>query len=261
MVTFCPIASGSSGNCIFAGTESTRLLIDAGLSGRTIEKGLAGICDRPIDGILLTHEHSDHISGAGVLARRFHVPVYATKNTWRYLLRHKTIGAVPESQIKMVEPGQTFSMGDMEITAFDVPHDSSQPVGYCLQSQGYKITVATDMGCVTDTIREYIRGSHILLLESNHDLEMLKNSRYPRQLIERVMSSQGHLSNVSAGTLLAETAWEGLQFVFLGHLSEENNRPLVALDTVRNILESRRVHIKNLTIADRYGPGEPVVLR
>lgn len=260
MVRFCPIASGSSGNCLYAGTAQTHILIDAGLSGKRIEAALKGLDLGPINGILVTHEHSDHISGVGVLARRFRVPVYATAKTWRYLLRHKTIGAVAEPQIKIIEPGVPQMLGDIEITAFDIPHDSSQPVGYSLRAQGYKITIATDIGCVTDTVREYIRDSHILLLESNHDLEMLKNGRYPRILKERVLSARGHLSNVSAGTLLAEIAWEHLEHAFLGHLSEENNRPLIALDTVTRILESNKITIKNLYVADRHGPSEMVEL-
>lgn len=260
MVRFCPIASGSSGNCIYAGTASTHLLIDAGLSGKRVEAGLNEVNIKNISGILVTHEHSDHVSGVGVLARRYKVPVYATAKTWRYLLRHNTVGSVPESQIKIVEPGCAFMVGDMEVTPFDIPHDSSQPVGYSLYAEGYKLCVATDMGCITDTVRESIRGSHVLLLESNHDLEMLKNGRYPRPLKERVLGARGHLSNVSAGTLLADMAWEGLHYAFLGHLSEENNRPLIALDTVQNILEGRKVFIKNLVIADRHGPGEMVEL-
>ena len=259
-VKFCPIASGSSGNCLYAGTDQTHLLIDAGLSGRAAEKFLSHIQVSRIDGILLTHEHSDHIAGVGVLARRYQIPVYATPKTWRYLLRHGTLGKLPEDTARIVEPGVPFMVGDMEISAFDIPHDASQPVGYRLRAEGYQIAAATDMGRVTETVREGIKGSHILLLESNHDLEMLMNGRYPRQLKERVMGARGHLSNVSAGGLLADTAWEGLRYAYLGHLSDENNRPLLALDTLRRILEGRQIEIPNLTVADRHGPGDLVVL-
>ena len=260
---FCPIASGSSGNCTYIGTDSTHLLVDAGLSGKRIEAALKQI-DGPhagkLSGILVTHEHSDHVSGAGVLSRRFNLPIYASPNTWRFFLRHGTIGKVAENLRKIVIPGERTIIGDMELLPFDIPHDASQPVGYCLTSGKHKVAVATDMGYVTDTIRTLLRDTHILLIESNHDLEMLENGRYPRALKDRVKSSRGHLSNVAAGALLAEITADTCRHIFLGHLSEENNRPLIALDTVQNILIANDIKVNRLSVAERYEPSEMVVL-
>jgi phosphoribosyl 1,2-cyclic phosphodiesterase len=264
-VKFCPISSGSCGNCVYVGTPGTHILIDAGLSAKRIERGLQkiGVSGEQISAIFVTHEHADHVLGVGILARRYHMPVYATENTWRFLWRHGTIGLVPENLIKIIEPGLRFSINDFEGAAFDIPHDASQPVGYCIYAGSHKITVATDIGCVTDCVRQNIAGSSILLLESNHDLEMLRNGRYPQVLKDRIMSSRGHLSNASAGLLLSESVSEKLRYVYLGHLSEENNRPLIALDTVENILLAH--HIRpgvdvKLMIADRGGLSEAVEL-
>jgi phosphoribosyl 1,2-cyclic phosphodiesterase len=255
-VRFCPIASGSSGNCAYAGAGDAHFLIDAGISAARITRFLSQADIKNISGVFITHEHSDHISGVGVLARRYKTPVYATPNTWRYLLRHKKLGEFDEGLAFTVEPGVPFTAGGFEVEAFDIPHDASQPVGYTLTAGGVKIAVATDMGQVTDGVRVKIRHSNILLLESNHDVEMLQYGRYPKALKERVMGPRGHLSNAAAGGLLAEAAHEHLQYAFLGHLSEENNRPMIAMDTVQRILESRRVTVRRLAVADRDGPGE-----
>jgi len=260
MMRFCPLASGSSGNCVYVGSEETHLLVDAGLSGKRIEQALASIDVTNISGILLTHEHSDHVSGAGIMSRRFNLPIYATPNTWRFFLRHGTIGKVAEELQKTIIPNEKQLIGDIEVLAFEIPHDASQPVGYCLHNGGLKAAVATDMGYVTDTVRALLRDTNVMLIESNHDVEMLQNGRYPRQLKERVMGSRGHLSNVAAGALLAEIANESCRHIFLGHLSEENNRPMIALDTVSSILEANGLCYRNVSVADRYEPSEMVVI-
>jgi phosphoribosyl 1,2-cyclic phosphodiesterase len=257
-VRFCPLASGSSGNCVYVSLNGRHFLIDAGISGKRIQKSMAYTGIPHIDGIFVTHEHSDHISSVGALSRRFNIPVYATPLTWRYFLRHKTIGPIAEHHVKMLDPYRPADVQGVEVTAFEVSHDATQPVGYSLYAGGVKVTVATDIGDVTDTLREHLRGSNIMLLESNHDVEMLKNGKYPKMLKERVLSSRGHLSNANAGVLLAEVAHEGLEYAFLGHLSEENNRPLIAMDTVQMILESRNIFIKYLAVADRHEPSEMI---
>ena len=254
---FCPIASGSSGNCVYVGVKDTHLLVDAGLSGKRVEMALSRLNVPRLSGILMTHEHSDHVSGVGVLSRRYNLPIYATPKTWRFLLRHGTIGAIKEDLQRTIEPGEPFAIGDIEVLPFGVPHDASQPVGYLLEGFGYKAAVATDMGYVTDTVRALLRGAHVMLIESNHDLEMLERGRYPRNLKERVKGHTGHLSNVAAGALLAEIASDTCR-IFLGHLSEENNRPLIALNTVQNILAANDINIKGLSVADRHEPSEMV---
>ena len=238
MIKFCPIASGSSGNCVYLSADGTNILIDAGLSGRGIEAGLKTLdmSGRQLSAILVTHEHSDHIMGVGVMSRKYGLPVYATPKTWRYFERHGVLGAISPALIRRVEPDQPFLIGDLQITAFDIPHDASQPVGYSIFAENRKITVATDIGEPTDVLRRHITDSSIVLLESNHDSEMLMNGRYPIILKKRISGPYGHLSNEAAGRLLTETATESLRYVFLGHLSEENNRPLIAFNTVEGIL-------------------------
>jgi len=257
---FCPIASGSSGNCVYVSAGDTHLLVDAGLSGKRIEAALSALRVENLTGILLTHEHSDHVSGAGVLSRRFDLPIYASAHTWRYFLRHGTIGKIAEKNRKTIVSGEPTLVGSMEILPFDVPHDASGPVGYCLQGGGYKAAIATDMGYVTDTIRALLTDVNVLLIESNHDIEMLQNGRYPQALKDRVMSPRGHLSNVAAGALLAEIVSDSCQHIFLGHLSEENNRPMIALDTVQNILEANDIKVRSLAVAERHEPSEMVEL-
>ena len=257
---FCPIASGSSGNCVYVGAGESHSLVDAGLSGKRIEEAL-GLLEIPrLTGILVTHEHSDHILGAGVISRRFKVPIFATPNTWRYFLRHGTIGTIAPELQRIIVPGEAMLMDGIEVLPFDIPHDSSQPVGFCLFADGYKAAIATDLGYATDTVTRLLRDTHVLLLECNHDIEMLQNGRYPRSLKERVMGHRGHLSNVAAGALLAEIATDTLEHVFLGHLSEENNRPMIALDTVQRILEVNNVTIKGISVAERHIPSEMIQL-
>ena len=220
------------------GNDGTHILIDAGLSGKGIEAGLKtlGSSGKRLSAILVTHEHSDHIMGVGVMSRRYGLPVYATPKTWRYFERHGVLGEINPSLIRRIEPEQPFEIGSLRAIAFDIPHDASQPVGYSVFAENRKITVATDIGEPTDTIRRNIINSDIVLLESNHDSDMLKNGRYPKILKDRISGPRGHLSNEAAGRLLSETAAYNLQYVYLGHLSEENNRPLIALDTVEGIL-------------------------
>ena len=263
MIKFCPIASGSSGNCIYISAGGAHILVDAGLSGKSIEAGLKtlNLAARQLCAILVTHEHSDHIAGVGVLARRYGLPVYATPKTWLYFERHNVLGGISDALIRRIDPEQPFSIGGLRVIAFDIPHDASEPVGYSIFAENRKITVATDIGEPTDTIRRYIAGSDIVLLESNHDGDMLMNGRYPRVLKERIAGPRGHLSNDAAGRLLTETASDNLRYVFLGHLSEENNRPLIALSTVEGILYERGVFPRfgfKIYIAQRTGVSTPV---
>lgn len=263
MVKFYPVSSGSNGNCIFVGTDNTKILIDAGLSGKTIENGLKleGISPDAIDAIFITHEHSDHVHGAGVLSRRYGLPVYATEKTWSFFNRHDTLGKMDEKNKRTVTGAVTIK--DMEISAFPIPHDAIQPVGYSVRTGGMKLCVATDIGHPTDEIKAGICDADVLLLESNHDIEMLTNGRYPKMLKERIAGARGHLSNVQAGVLLTEIMTSRLKHIFLGHLSEDNNRPLIAFDTVAGILTASDIKIGidvALHIAGRDGPGEAVVL-
>jgi len=260
MIRFCTIASGSSGNSAYVGLCGQHLLVDAGLSGKRIQLGLSHIDVQKPTAVFITHEHSDHISGAGVVARRFGIPIYATPLTWRYFLRHNKLGPIDETQVKHIFPGQPTMIGNIKVTAFDIQHDASQPVGYTIEAEGKKIAIATDLGKVTDTVLVHLKDAQILLLESNYDPEMLHKGKYHALLKERVASSRGHLSNADAGRLIADVAWDGLKHVVLGHLSEENNRPMLAYDTVGRIMDANKVKA-NLTVADRHYPSELIILK
>ncbi|MCL2873565.1 MAG: MBL fold metallo-hydrolase [Defluviitaleaceae bacterium] len=239
-IKFCPIASSSSGNCIYIGTSNTHILIDAGLSGVNIQKGLVDIdIDASIlDAIFITHEHSDHVKGAGVLSRRFNIPIFATQKTWEHIERSNSLGKIADNNRCFVYVGENCIINDMSVNAFNIPHAAADPVGYTISAFGHKVAVATDIGFITDTIKENIENCSAILIESNHDIEMLENGKYPRDLKNRIRSNKGHLSNCSTGQFLAEIMNERLKHIYLGHLSEENNRPLIALDTVTSMLKS-----------------------
>lgn len=231
---FCSIASGSSGNCIYAGSSSSAVLVDAGISGKRIEAGLneIGQTTRDLSGILVTHEHSDHIKGLGVLARRYDIPIYATKGTADALRRMTQIGKIPEELFVEIGADREFTVGDLTIRPFAISHDAAEPVGFRISHNGKSCAVATDMGCYDDYITENLTGLDVLLLESNHDLRMLQAGRYPYYLKKRIMGDRGHLSNETCGRLLGEVLHDRMKAVFLGHLSQENNYEALAFETV-----------------------------
>jgi len=260
---FCPIASGSSGNCIYIGTKSTHILIDVGITGNRLESGLKSISAPQPDAIFVTHEHTDHISGVGVASRRFNTPVFATEKTWMRMDRHSMIGKILPKNRHTVYVGEPCVINDLSVCAFDTPHDSAQPVGYAIIGEGYKIALATDLGHISDAVRENLTDSDVILIECNHDIEMLENGPYPRELKDRVRSNKGHLSNVSCGEFLAQIISPRLKYIYLGHLSEENNSPLLAIDTVVRILESRKIKVGSgtkLRLAERDVPSAAVEL-
>lgn len=259
----CSIASGSSGNCIYVGTEDTHLLVDAGISKKRIEEGLAGIDIDPekLSGILITHEHSDHISGLGVLVRKYHIPIYATPETVHGIFHGSHVGRIEPELFHYVEPEEAFMIGDVEVKPFSVPHDAANPVGYTFQSEGRKVGVATDIGMFTESIVRNLTGVHALLLEANHDIHMLEAGTYPYYLKRRILGDRGHLSNENSGILLSKIWSRELKHVFLGHLSEENNFPDLAYESVR--LELKKVHedyenYTSLYVAARDTACEPV---
>lgn len=240
---FCTIASGSNGNSTYIGTEYTKILVDAGISGKRIQEALArlGVSGGEIDALFLTHEHKDHIQGAGILSRRFDVPVYATAETWAAI--GGDIGKIAPGNRRYVYPGESCTVNDICVRPFAIPHDAAAPVGYNVLAEGKKVTLATDMGHVTDGICEALADSDLLLLEANHDVEMLKRGGYPRYLKERILGENGHLSNRAAGELLCTVMSGRLKHVFLGHLSAENNTPALAYATVERALQEHRITV------------------
>ena len=236
MIRVCPLFSGSSGNAVFVSNQKTKLLVDAGLSGKRIEAALAQIevSAKELSAILVTHEHTDHIQGVGVMARRYHLPVYATEKTWQAMGR--AIGALEESQMQVVHPSRPLAIRDFEVVATSIPHDAADPVAYTLFAEGKKVSVATDIGYVEEALIEQLSGSHLVVMEANHDVEMLRDGNYPYPLKQRILSDRGHLSNEAAGELAVRLVQSGTAHIVLGHLSLENNLPERAFDTVYRAL-------------------------
>lgn len=235
----CSLASSSSGNCIYVGTDKTNILIDCGISCKAMRTGLAmlGIDPAGIEGILVTHEHTDHIKGLGVVSRKYKIPVYTTAETWGRILASGTTGAIDESLFREVVPDRDFVIKDMIIHPFSTSHDAVQPVCYTFTKGKKKISVATDLGCYDSYIADKLKGSNVLFIEANHDVEMLKNGGYPYYLKKRILGDTGHLSNEMSGRLISDVMHKGLRYIILGHLSKENNRPEIALAAVRGELE------------------------
>ena len=230
----CSIASGSSGNCIYAGTESTHVLVDAGISGKRVEAGLhsIGLTGHDIDGILVTHEHSDHISGLGVLCRRYHIPVYATPGTIGAIRSCSSIGKIPEELFCEVWADESFTIKDLTVNPMQISHDAAQPVAYRLSYGTKRAAVCTDLGTYNDYTVECLKGMDVLFLEANHDVNMLQVGSYPYYLKQRILGNRGHLSNENSGRLLSRVLHDDLKAVFLGHLSQENNYEALAYETV-----------------------------
>jgi len=235
-IKVCVLGSGSRGNCTLIQSEQTSLLVDAGLSLRQTGLRLAeiGLSVEDIDGILIGHEHGDHVRGLDVIARRWGGPVFMDRAT-REAVAGRATGLW---QIKIFTSGQAFSIGDLTVHPFSVLHDAQDPVGFSVQRGEIKVMVATDLGTATRLVQEELKKSRVAVLEANHDSTLLLNGSRPWSLKQRIKSSQGHLSNEAAGDLLARFSGERLSDVFLAHLSQECNRPELALETIRKKLRA-----------------------
>ena len=231
----CSIASGSSGNCIYVGTDATHLLVDVGISGKKTEGGLNSIGQSltNIDGILITHEHSDHICGLGVLSRKYHIPIYATCGTINAIKNSSSVGKIEEELFVPVKADESFRIKDITVDPMRTSHDAAEPVAYRMKYGNKKIAIATDLGTYNEYTVECLKGMDLLFLEANHDVNMLQVGPYPYQLKRRILGDKGHLSNELSGQLLKRIAHEKLQGVVLGHLSKDNNIPELAYETVR----------------------------
>ncbi len=247
----CTLASGSSGNAIYVGTEDKKILVDAGLSGKEINKRLKEINlgVKELDLILITHEHSDHIKGAGVLARRCNIPLYATEGTWE--ASADKLGKI-DKDCRCVIDTKGFSIGSCDIKPFPIPHDAREPVGYTIASRTAKVAIATDMGEITNEVMSEIKDSNLVILESNHDLEMLKIGPYPWSLKKRVMSTKGHLSNDDAGAGVVELVKNSVSCILLAHLSKDNNVPELAFLTIKNMLVDAGVNLEDIKLDFAY---------
>jgi phosphoribosyl 1,2-cyclic phosphodiesterase len=267
------LVSGSEGNSTLIEAERTRVLVDCGVSGREAARRLESVGCPPetLTAIVVTHEHTDHMQGVGVLSRRFDVPVYLTAGTLAACRdRLKTV-----AECRVFEPGKAFTIGDLEVRPFSIPHDASEPVGFTFHHGKRKIGVATDLGFSTELARRHLSACQLLVLESNHDPEMLANGPYPWELKRRIRGREGHLSNADAGDLLeAILQADGgrlLEGVVLAHLSAKNNSPDLARRVAEEVLERHRLKGKvrlevagrheTVTIASRGGRGKPAEAR
>ena len=235
MMRFASIASGSSGNCVYIGSENTHILVDAGISNKRIEQGLneLGIKGSELAGVVITHEHSDHVKGLGILARKCHIPIYGTQGTLDEISKMKNLGEYPRELLNPVEPDVAFTVGDLSIRPFSIDHDAADPVAYRVSHDGKSVAVATDMGHFDSYVADHLKGLDAVLLESNHDVRMLETGPYPYYLKRRILGDRGHLSNETAGRLLSLILHDNLKQVLLGHLSKKNNYEALAYETVR----------------------------
>ncbi|MBQ8087163.1 MAG: MBL fold metallo-hydrolase [Clostridia bacterium] len=238
---YAPLFSGSSGNCVFVGCENARLIVDAGVSGARICKSLSDIGVRAdeLDGILVTHEHADHIQSVGILSRKYDLPIYATSGTWMGM--EKKIGHVESKNIRLIDPEREFSVGNITVLPFSTPHDALDPVGYSFQLGASCFALATDIGCVKESWLKYALEADSVLLEANYDPDMLRAGPYPYDLKKRILSRKGHLSNDDSGLAAAKMIGSGTKHIILGHLSKENNFPELALRSVEGILYSEGI--------------------
>ncbi|AKA71316.1 MBL fold metallo-hydrolase [Clostridium scatologenes] len=254
---FCPLYSGSSGNSIFISSNNTKVLVDAGLPGKSIEKALEHIGENPadIDGIFVTHEHIDHTKGVGVLSRKYDIPIYTNAPTWDSM--SKTIGKIKEKNIKILQ-SNCISIKDMDITSYKISHDAAAPSGYSLSCKNKKACIATDLGFFSTEIRKTLEDADVALLESNHDVEMLKFGPYPYNLKKRILSNIGHLSNDDCGKAIVNIVNSKFKKIILGHLSKTNNYPELAYQTVLNILNEAKIDLNkdlNISVAKRDMPS------
>jgi phosphoribosyl 1,2-cyclic phosphodiesterase len=246
------LASGSSGNATLISTGRTRLLVDAGLSRRELMRRLAAVGEQfeRIDAILISHEHSDHVSGLPVVARSLDVPVFLTR-----LAAPAIAWNGYEPKLEAFQAGARIAIGDIEIDTFTIPHDAADPIGFCFRFEGLKTGLVTDLGYVPESIKFHLRGADLLILESNHDLEMLKVGPYPWSVKQRVMSRNGHLSNDAVSDFIRADLDASVRTLVLGHLSEHNNHPEIARLTAAQALASRGLPTR-LVIAGRREPTE-----
>ncbi|CAH0121346.1 MULTISPECIES: MBL fold metallo-hydrolase [unclassified Paenibacillus] len=251
---FTVLSSGSTGNATVVENEDARLLVDAGLSAKRVDELLQerGVSGEELDGILVTHEHSDHIKGLGALARKYDLPVYANEATWEALNKH--IGEIAEEKRIVMNTGEALDFGTLRVESYGISHDAAEPVGYCFYDGDEKLSLATDLGYVSEKVKQAIEDSDVLVLEANHDIEMLRMGKYPWNIKRRILGDLGHLSNETAGEALCELATGNTRRVYLAHLSREHNMMDLAKMTVRDVMESNGYFFKDseLQLRDTY---------
>ena len=249
-----PLFSGSSGNAVLVKNKENALLVDAGVSGKRILEALSAYhqTGSTLSGILITHEHIDHIRSVGMMARKFHLPIYASHGTWRAMA--PMIGDVSVSLVREFTPDVPFEIGDIRVTPFSIPHDAAEPVGFTFETERKKTALCTDVGAMSEKIFLRLSGSEEVLLESNYDIVMLQKGPYPYHLKKRILGENGHLSNKEAATVCARLACLGTKKIILGHLSHENNTPQLAYEVAKLYIENCGIEVGRdirLSVANR----------
>ena len=260
------LASGSRGNSAVVASSTTRILVDVGLSCRETFKRVRALGERPeqLSAILITHEHSDHVAGLQRLANKLKVPVFLTAPThhaWNKSMRDQE-GKTPElRKAEHFAAGRRFQVGDIAVTPFTIPHDAADPVGFTFRAEGVKIGFATDLGYMPVSVRDHLRGCDVLVMESNHDVEMLRSGSYPWSVKQRVMSRVGHLSNDALAEFFSNDYDGGAAYVVLAHLSEQNNHPEIARAAAEQALRERQGLWQNrVVLASQSEALEPIRL-
>ena len=254
---FTSIASGSSGNCTYIGSDNTHILVDAGISRKRIEEGLKqlDLSFNDINAIFVTHEHSDHISAIRMILKKYDIPVYATAGTIAGIRESDKTKELADKEFITVRADEAVVVGDMTIDPMTISHDAYEPCGYRVFCGDRKIGIATDLGCYTDYTVDALTGCDALLLEANHDVRMLQTGPYPYYLKSRILGDRGHLSNDKSGELLCKLLHDKMKGIFLGHLSKENNLPELAYETVRVEIEMSDIPYRGndfpIMVADR----------
>lgn len=282
MLKVCALYSGSSGNSILVGNQddkrefhtqksgsgffsSSKILVDVGVNGKALQLAMQSIDETisDIKGIILTHEHIDHMRGVGVIMRRFGIPLYINELTWNKM-QTLDLGKIPSHLVKFIKCGQPFEIGDLLIESFSTPHDAVDSMGYRIYSGNKSVSIFTDIGKINDSIIRSVEGSDSIFIESNYDYEMLMNGVYPWPLKKRIHGELGHLSNSDCAFAVAALLKKGTTHFILSHLSKENNSPLIALNTTRNHLEEMGAKIDKdviVSVARRNSPSEPFVIK
>ena len=253
MFKFCNLYSGSSGNCSFIESDNCKLLVDCGVSCKKVEEGLSsiGTSVSNLDGILITHEHLDHVKALQVLCKKYDVPIYANEKTFNNIKQ-----VIPEGSKRFFRTNESFDLKDLKVFPFDIPHDAADPCGFSIFHDDKKISVATDVGHIENNLFNNLVGSNFILLESNYEPEMLKCSMYPYNLKRRILGPNGHLSNEDAANAISTLIKNGSSNISLGHLSQHNNFPELAYKTVVESLIKNKADMENLhlTVANREKP-------
>lgn len=242
-IRFSVLASGSTGNAFYIESKKERILVDAGLSGKKIDQLFNGIQVDPsnLTGILVTHEHTDHIKGLGIIARKYNLPIYANEKTWKAM--EGSIGKLSLDQKFHFGMGETKTFSDMDIESFGVSHDAAEPMFFTFRHDGKKVALVTDVGYVSEHIKKTVEGANAYIFEANHDVGMLRMGRYPWNIKRRILGDSGHVSNEDAGYALADIIGNETKRIYLAHLSQDNNMKDLARMSVDSLLQERGIKI------------------